>query len=474
MQVKDAKGFGEDAIDKMMINVPRLLVFDRNEKALSASVNSRLLEITRRFLATYQALEMPEMAVYVAFASLKAGQVHPNVVLKGNQLSQAIGHMLGECPVQVDFLDAAALCASARESRVTHRKLRLAENAISTDTSGGYVGVVRLEEYERFITTESGEIDSSLFEANVRDYEGETDVNRSIQLTLMTSEPGVDFWWLNNGVTIVAQEVRLANKLLELESPQIVNGLQTSTEIFKRKEGAAQSGDTRSVLVKVIEAKDAAIRERIIRATNSQTAFGPSVLRATDKVQREIEEFLLGRDLFYERRRRQHFNEGRPINQIVSIDAMGQAILSILAQKPHISRATLTEIFSADIYDSIFSPEYPVEMYAGAINIQRQCDDFLRRGMPPVWEDYRFQLSMAVAMRLTRRHQPSAAEVAAHADSSIDALLLSDSLEVVQAAFASVGAHKGLLLMDQIAKHANTTAEVQTAVRKRLAGTGRG
>src|SRR4051794_26979345 len=107
-----------------------------------------------------------------------------------------------------------------------------------------------------------------------------------------------------------------ANKVLELESPQIVNGLQTSHEIFKRRVTGPEA-DERSVLVKVIEAEESSRRERIIRATNSQTPFGPSTLRATDKVQRQIEEYLSERGLFYERRRRYYFNQNKPVDRIV-------------------------------------------------------------------------------------------------------------------------------------------------------------
>jgi hypothetical protein len=80
--------------------------------------------------------------------------------------------------------------------------------------------VVSLLEYQRFITDDLGKLDASLFEANVRDYEGETGVNRNIRETLEREDRAVDFWWLNNGVTIVANKVQPAGKLLALETPR--------------------------------------------------------------------------------------------------------------------------------------------------------------------------------------------------------------------------------------------------------------
>jgi hypothetical protein len=218
----------------------------------------------------------------VVFASLKAQHIHPGINRRSEDLRQTLSSLFGSCEPTVSFMGAADLGRLARHAPSSSRKLVLAENPISTDTAGGYVAVVRLADYEKFITGRNGELDSLLFEANVRDYEGETAVNRSIQETLEAVESKEDFWWLNNGVTIVAEKVQPANKMLELKSPQIVNGLQTSTEIYKRR-SANYRTDNRSILVKVIEANDNAARERIIRATNSQTAFGPSTLRATDQ-----------------------------------------------------------------------------------------------------------------------------------------------------------------------------------------------
>jgi hypothetical protein len=365
MQVKNTTGFTEPPIDRLLVALPQLLDFGRDENSLAAFANRRVIEITRRFLDIYRRLDMPELHISVVFASLKADYLHPSIERKAGELNSCLKRLFGGCSPRVDFLDAVRLSDLARQPDIVTRKLLLAENPISTSI-GGYIGVVRLKDYDKFITTRSGELDSTLFEANVRDYEGETEVNRSIQETLEASNPSEDFWWLNNGVTIVASKVQPANKVLELESPQIVNGLQTSHEIFKRRVTGPEA-DERSVLVKVIEAEESSRRERIIRATNSQTPFGPSTLRATDKVQRQIEEYLSERGLFYERRRRYYFNQNKPVDRIVSIDEMGQAVLSVLVQTPHIARTSPGKIFEADIYEQAFQTSWELSTTVHAL-----------------------------------------------------------------------------------------------------------
>ena len=48
--------------------------------------------------------------------------------------------------------------------------------------------------------------DNYLDNQRVRDYQGHNSVNKEIGNTLVSSTPE-DFWWLNNGVTIVAEDV---------------------------------------------------------------------------------------------------------------------------------------------------------------------------------------------------------------------------------------------------------------------------
>lgn len=472
LQVKNSKGFGEAAIDKLIVNLPRLLDFSRDEENLAKTLNPRVIEITRRFLSVYRSLDMPSLRIFTCFASLKADHVHQNTVEKGTVLNDVINNCFAACTPEIVFLDAASIADMAREKPSTTRKLALAENPISTDTAGGYIGVVRLDEYERFITDESGKLDGSLFEANVRDYEGETLVNRSIQSTLEHHDKDVDFWWLNNGVTIVANRVQPANKLLELESPQVVNGLQTSHEIYKRKREAASGQETRSVLVKVIQAEDDTIRDRIIRATNSQTSLGPSALRATDKVQRQIEEYLQKHGLYYERRRHLYHNQGIPVQNLVSIDQMSQAVLASLAQFPHVARGQSSRVFEPDIYDHLFAPSYPIGMFAVAIKLQRSSEEFLRSNTTTKGqvEDFCFHLTTLATIALTRKNRPSAADIASLTETPTDGVFL-DLLKILRDEFA-IGARKRQeVLFDRVAKDPEVTNSLLDRGRQYLLST---
>src|SRR3546814_687385 len=176
-----------------------------------------------------------------------------------------------------------------------------------------------------------------IFDENVRAYQGSVEVNKGIKDTL--ENPGAeDFWWLNNGVTILAQEASQVGKTIKITDPQIINGLQTSTEILTFF-GTIDSNDTRQVLIKIVQSTSPETRDKVIKATNSQTGVQPASLRATDNIQRNIEESLLKEGLYYDRQKNFYKNEGRPLANIIGIAEMAQTVMAIFLQRPNDARA---------------------------------------------------------------------------------------------------------------------------------------
>jgi hypothetical protein len=57
------------------------------------------------------------------------------------------------------------------------------------------------------------------------------------------------------------------------------------------------------LLVRIIVTADPATRDQVIRATNRQTAVSDASLRATDDVQRQIENYFLTQGWYYDRRK---------------------------------------------------------------------------------------------------------------------------------------------------------------------------
>jgi hypothetical protein len=80
---------------------------------------------------------------------------------------------------------------------------------------------------------------------------------------------------------------------LTIEDPQIVNYFQKHNTIDEK----------RNLLVRVIVPPVTESRDRIIKVTNSQTQIPVASLRATERIHRDIEEYLRPHGLFYDRRK---------------------------------------------------------------------------------------------------------------------------------------------------------------------------
>ena len=187
-------------------------------------------------------------------------------------------------------------------------RMEYQESATSGDS---HVALVKLKDYYDLIVDENGRLRRHLFEWNVRDYQGNVEVNKGIRKSL-TSADSPEFWWLNNGVTILCSDATSSGKAYALSDIQIVNGLQTSHEIYEvLKNQRTPEAENKMLLVRIIVTADAPTRDQVIRATNRQTAVSDASLRATDDVQRQIENYFLTKGWYYDRRKNFYKNDGK-------------------------------------------------------------------------------------------------------------------------------------------------------------------
>ncbi|WP_426952516.1 AIPR family protein [Bacillus mycoides] len=171
-----------------------------------------------------------------------------------------------------DYIGVNELISLNRNEKQFSIALKLNENPIALDFSDdgkrGYIASVNIKDYFKFITEESGELRKYLFDSNIRDYQNNTEVNTQISETIK-NDKDLDFWWLNNGVTIIADKGSLTGKTLHLDNVQIVNGLQTSHSIYYSYNKEVDD-ENRSLLLKIIITDDKVTADKIIKSTNSQ------------------------------------------------------------------------------------------------------------------------------------------------------------------------------------------------------------
>lgn len=379
IQSKTSSSFKEDVILKLRETTQDLLNLANDPSSYSKRYNQLLIEKIMIFRNVYSKLAktFPKVVIKYFYAT-QGVEVHDNVSGKVNKLRDDILSMFGGAEFQFEFVGASRLLEMNRDIPSSSRLLEISESSIST-SAGSYICLVSLSKYFEFIS-DNGALARSVFESNVRDYQGSVSVNTEIRLTLENIK-SEDFWYLNNGVTIITPKAVSAGKQITIEDPQIVNGLQTSHEIYRHFSNKNDdSVDNRSILIRVICEENEEARDRIIRATNSQTSIPPASLRSSDEIHRNIEDYLKANGLFYDRKKNYYKSIGMPASKIISISYMAQAMMAITLLKPDSARARPSTLINSDLeYKKIFSLELPIDVYLKVILIMKQVEIFLKQ-----------------------------------------------------------------------------------------------
>jgi len=448
-QAKTSAGFDEAAMDRLAMATSDLFDLTKSLNDFKSVYNEDVRNGVAVFRDTYTSLaaRFPELRVQYVYASRgDASAVHPNVARKREAIEQTLKIRFSSARFGFYFLGAGELLELARRQPTTSFQLTVSKQL---SAKGGYVALVKLRDFYRFISDDKKHLRKNIFEANVRDYQGATQVNEEIRSSLGNGG-SEDFWWLNNGVTIIASKAVLASDTITIEDPQIVNGLQTSSEIFNYFSIANTEGDDRSIMVRVIEAGLPEVRDRIIKATNSQTSIPPASLRATDKIHRDIEEFMKPHGLFYDRRKNSHKNDGRPIEKVIGISMMAQAVMASALQRPDDARARPSSLIKKDDdYQKIFSLKHPIEIYLVIGRLVKDVQSRLRQRTdlsPRDKNNLLFYAVMCATQLLTEHKTPTVNHIAQIKMDAIGEAIIDRAIETVLKVYGDLGAS------DQVAK----------------------
>ncbi|MDD2982082.1 MAG: AIPR family protein [Crocinitomicaceae bacterium] len=210
-----------------------------------------------------------------------------------------------------------------------------------TDVNGvtnSCLAIVFGNELLKLISTEDGIIRKSLFNDNVRDFQGVNPVNSEIEETIKSTPE--KFIVLNNGITIVCDEYKQNNTKLTIINPQIVNGCQTSHMLF---EASKKSLDLTRVpiSVRLISTTNQEIVNDIVRGTNRQNIVLEEAFESTKKFHKDLEEFFnaYSKDhdkIYYERRSKQYqHNPTIKQTQKVNLRVLTQYFVGAFLNSPH-------------------------------------------------------------------------------------------------------------------------------------------
>ena len=225
----------------------------------------------------------------------------------------------------------------------------------------------------------------ALLERNIRRYLGLNGnrVNEAVAGTLKTAEQRPNFYFYNNGITIICSKFRhnallSENTAVQLDGLQIVNGGQTSKTVQQVAKDIGPAIAEAQVLVRIYElpSDDNGFVQSITYATNSQNPVDLRDLRSNDAKQHELSQALAELGWAYRRQRTDQIAAGRELTSA----AAAEAVLAVWRKRPHQARFNVSEHFGK-LYEIIFSADLNGAQLVTASLIWRYTEN--RRRRPP-------------------------------------------------------------------------------------------
>lgn len=223
------------------------------------------------------------------------------------------------------------------------------------------------------------EFGDRLLEKNIRRYLGKNAVNEQISQTLLSDNKRQNFFFFNNGITMICEKFAY-NGLQEkdwnvkIKRLQIINGGQTCKTIYQTLKTHQEIDFSQVyILVRLYEVNDDEdIVQDITYATNSQNPVDFRDLKSNDEIQILLETSAKELGYVYKRKRDNLGN----VNVIPSTVA-AEAVFAVWRGKPHLAKYKRNEFFDK-YYNEIFNNLNAAQMIM-AVLIFRYCDSCRKR-----------------------------------------------------------------------------------------------
>lgn len=230
-----------------------------------------------------------------------------------------------------------------------------------------------------------------LLERNIRRFLGPSNrVNQDMITTLQDPALRPNFYFYNNGITMVCRqfrhsELQARNFPVQVKDLQILNGGQTCKTIQRALRARPDDDYSQAhVLVRLysLDEGDQQIVDRITYATNSQTPIEMQDLRANDETQRRLVLDVQALGYTYAPKRG---GAQRLAGAIGSAEA-AEGIMAVWRHKPHVARTAGMKLFD-QYYGQVFTPTLTGAELVAAVTVLRDVEGRRRARAYPAWAE---------------------------------------------------------------------------------------
>lgn len=356
--------FPENAIEKA-VNVIRY-IFDPE---VSMSLNEKSQAVVDEIHSLIYSGEIPQ----VVFVCLNNG-------IKWNSNGQTIidREFAGQKQIEFEYFNCDEIVANTTRKPIPDVDLHLTGPGIHEDFNykSVIIGRASVAEIANLMKTH-GDI---LLQKNIRYYLGNSKVNNQIKQTLLDENDHSNFFFYNNGITIIcdhfaANYLQKENWIVKLNNMQIINGGQTCRTIENvARDNPEVDINSAFVLVRIyqLDASDVDMVHSITVATNSQNAVDLRDLRANDERQRLLVQGTEALGYEYKPKR----DNIRSDSNIIPSSVCAEAVFTVWRKKPFLAKYHKSELFDK-YYDEIYGEKDKILNAAQmiiAVKIFRYCD----------------------------------------------------------------------------------------------------
>jgi hypothetical protein len=371
-QVKSGAGLGDNAVSKFVADYRNLFVFDN---ATQIPLNAKVTKA----LATYRALALAGRAIetrlYFVFGgeltdqnsaiSLRHSDATEQLDLYDrNKLYEQIDSLIAENrrrkPVQFSFM--------AQKSNISFKSDPQAlisfqiQNVKAINFRLAALDLCRLLDKEKEINKR---IDSA-FSENIRGFLDYNRTNRKIRETLR-SDHAEYFPFLNNGITIIAEQVKIPKEMqaglypVETRNPVIVNGLQTTHVIYEEYRRNPSVVDGVHVLVRLYETTDPELVAKITDATNTQSPINFRDKMSTKDFNRYVKALFENNGIGYLTKRGDTFENSlsRALDESIHADHLLKFWYASYYEKPDMAKNAKAKVLE-DIFEATSTASHPL------------------------------------------------------------------------------------------------------------------
>lgn len=234
------------------------------------------------------------------------------------------------------------------------------------NTEEAYIGYVSADQVLQMALGEPDgdgqrHINRALFYDNVRDFNPNSEINKSILKELEDGDFS-SFVFKNNGLTVVAKSIVRKGDTFTLEDYQIVNGCQTTNILHHAQDGAAKI----SVPLRLIGSSDPDFVAKVIIGTNKQNEVREDQFWALLPFMKDLELYCAAQDgdrkILIERRDNQYRDVATERTRVMKPSDLMKVAAAEFFHQPHRAARDHRGI-RKEFANRIFLPDHSVELY---------------------------------------------------------------------------------------------------------------